>query len=424
MKGLSESVESGPGRSVLCHPVGMRFLRTVSTRRLLATIFGALAAAAGCAAIAVAATGAGPVPRPTTLAKGIHGALSAGKQDPVTGVSADITFTDNLIDSTDLTGRTVDPLLQGASGRLWWTAGGRFRLELQSGDGDAQIVVDQHSWWVSDPVQNVVFKGTMGSSGASGAGSEGSSHGLPTIASIQSELARLMQRFDITGPTATDVGGRPAYSVTVSPKTSAGLLGSIQLAWDATRGVPLQFNVYARGSATPVLGLQATSVSYGAIPSSVFDITPPAGAHIVNVGSSERQATGAPTRHGRAITGPKQVAARVSFPLNSPASVNGLGLRKVTLDGPDSALLLYGRGLGTIAVIESRASGASGAGSSPSLDGLSLPTHTVGGATAAVLSTPLGTVLRFTRGGVGYTVVGSVTATGAESAAGALAAGG
>jgi outer membrane lipoprotein-sorting protein len=404
----------------------MRFLRTASTRRLLVTIFGALAAAAACAAIAVAATGAGPVPRPTTLAGGIHSALSAGTQHPVTGVSADITFTDNLIDSTDLTGRTVDPLLQGASGRLWWTAGGRFRLELQSDDGDAQIVVDQRSWWVSDPVQNVVFEGTLpaskGSSGSSGAGSAGSNHGVPTIASIQTELTQLMQRFTVTGPTATDVAGRPAYRVSVSPKTSAGLLGSIQLAWDASRGVPLQFDVYARGSATPVLGLQATSVSYGAVPASVFDISPPAGAHIVNVGGSGTKAMGARKQHGPAITGRKEVAARLSFPLDSPASINGLGLRKVKLDGPDSALLLYGHGLGTIAVIESRASG--GTSQSSSLDGLSLPTHSVGGATATVLSTPLGTVLRFTEGAVGYTVVGSVTATGAESAAEALAAGG
>ena len=399
----------------------MRFLRTTSTRRLLITILAALTAGAACAAIAVAATGAGPVPRPTTLAGGIHSALSSGSQHPVTGVSADITFTDNLIDSTDLTGRTVDPLLQGASGRLWWTAGGRFRLELQSDDGDAQIVVDQRSWWVSDPVQNVVFEGTLPASKGS-SGSSGASHGVPTIASIQTELTQLMQRFTVTGPTATDVAGRPAYRVSVSPKTSAGLLGSVQLAWDASRGIPLQFDVYARGSATPVLGLQATSISYGAVPASVFDISPPAGAHIVNVGGSGTKAMGASKQHGPAVTGRKQVTARLSFPLDSPASVNGLGLRKVKLDGPDSALLLYGHGLGTIAVIESRSSGA--ASQRSSLDGLSLPTHDVDGATATVLSTPLGTVLRFTKGAVGYTVVGSVTATGAESAAEALAAGG
>jgi outer membrane lipoprotein-sorting protein len=410
----------------------MRYLRTASTRRLLVTICGALGAAAACAAIAVAATGAGPIPRPTTLSGGIHAALSAGTQHPVTGVSADITFTDNLIDSTDLTGHTVDPLLQGASGRLWWTSGGRFRLELQSDDGDAQIVVDQRSWWISDPVQNVVFEGTLpaskGSSGSSGAGSHGSGDGdgdgVPTIASIQTELAQLMQRFNITGPTSTDVGGRPAYRVTVSPKTSAGLLGSVQLAWDASRGIPLQFDVYARGSATPVLGLQATSVSYGAVPASVFDISPPAGAHIVPVGGSGSGTTamGSHEHHGPAITGLQHVAAHVSFALHPAASVNGLKLRKVELNGRDAALLLYGHGLGTIAAIESPASGASS--QSSSLDGLSLPTHTVDGATATVLSTPLGTVLRFTKGGVAYTVVGSVTATGAESAAGVLAAGG
>ncbi len=409
----------------------MRYLRTASTRRLLVTILGALGAAAACAAIAVAATGTGPVPPATTLANGIHAALGAGRQHPVTAVSADITFTDNLIDSTDLTGRTVDPLLQGASGRLWWTSAGQFRLELQSDDGDAQIVVDHGSWWVSDPVQNVVFEGKMGAgdtsstgsgSHGSGAGARSSSHGLPTIATIQTELAQLMQRFNVTGPTATNVAGQPAYTVSVSPKTSQGLLGSIQLAWDASRGIPLQFEVYARGSTTPVLGLQATSISYGAVAASVFDIAPPAGAHIVKLGDSSATSMGKVKRHSKPVSGTKRVAARVGFALHPPATVNGLALRKVRLLGGDSALLLYGHGLGTIAAIESK--GSSPGSSSSSLDGMSLPTHSVDGARATVLSTPLGTVLRFTKGGVGYTVVGSVTASDAESAAGALAAGG
>jgi hypothetical protein len=56
--------------------------------------------------------------------------------------------------------------------------------------------------------------------------------------------------------------------------------------------------------------------------------------------------------------------------------------------------------------------------------GLSLPTRTVDGASATVLATPLGTVLEFTRGGITYTVIGSITASSAQSAAAALAAGG
>ncbi len=44
----------------------------------------------------------------------------------------------------------------------------------------------------------------------------------------------------------------------------------------------------------------------------------------------------------------------------------------------------------------------------------------INGATGQELSTPLGTVLTFTRGGVSYTVLGSVPATAAELAARAL----
>src|SRR5579875_2731755 len=271
--------------------LAMRYLRTAPTRRLLAAIAGVLAACAACAAIAVAATAGGPVPKQTTLAKALHGALNAGKKSPVTGVSADITFTDNLIDSADLTSRSVDPLLQGASGRLWWSANGRFRLELQTDNGDSQVVVKRNSWWISDPAENVVYKGSLSGSG-SGSGTSGtrpSGHGIPTVAAIESELTKLMQRFD--------VAGQPAYRVTVSPKTSAGLIGSVQLAWDAARGIPLQFDIYARGDSTPVLGLQASSISYGPVSSSVFDISPPAGAQIVNLGSLGGQGQTATSSH-------------------------------------------------------------------------------------------------------------------------------
>ena len=79
----------------------------------------------------------------------------------------------------------------------------------------------------------------------------------------------------------------------------------------------------------------------------------------------------------------------------------------------------YGENLGGMVVIERRrpalrraATGGPG--------GLSLPTVSINGAKGQELSTPLGTVLTFTRGGVSYTVLGSVPATAAELAARAL----
>ena len=50
------------------------------------------------------------------------------------------------------------------------------------------------------------------------------------------------------------------------PKDDGGLLGAAELAWDAVRGVPLRAAIYAQGSQDPVLELEATDVSYGAIP--------------------------------------------------------------------------------------------------------------------------------------------------------------
>ena len=48
---------------------------------------------------------------------------------------------------------------------------------------------------------------------------------------------------------------------------------------------------------------------------------------------------------------------------------------------------------------------------------LSLPTVAINGATGSELDTALGTMIRFTRGGVSYTVLGSVTPAVARAAA-------
>ncbi len=86
--------------------------------------------------------------------------------------------------------------------------------------------------------------------------------------------------------------------------------------------------------------------------------------------------------------------------------------------------MTYGQNLGGIAVIEQSASSAGklSAGGSSGGDhaGLSLPTVSIDGSTGQELDTALGTVLRFTRGDVTYTVLGSVPPAAAEAAARAL----
>jgi hypothetical protein len=183
-----------------------------------------------------------------------------------------------------------------------------------------------------------------------------------------------------------------------------------------------------------VLELRATDISYGPVDSSVFSISPPSGATVVKVatpsatgaaGAAERGAK----RHGQKahadVTGAAAVARHVPFKLLAPSSLVGLPQRSVTLldwGGSPAALVAYGQNLGGIAVIEQASKSASSPIKSASGDhaGLSLPTVSINGATGQELDTALGTMVRFTRGGVTYTVVGSVPATAADAAARAL----
>jgi hypothetical protein len=225
--------------------------------------------------------------------------------------------------------------------------------------------------------------------------------------------------------------------VTVSPQHSGGLLGQAQLAWDAIRGVPLRFAVYARGdNSNPVVQLSATGVSYGPIDSSIFAISPPSGYKVVTVAmpaaTPDQASAHAKLRHGKReaqITGVRAVASRVPFHLVAPRTLVGLPRQSTSLldmGGRHGALVTYGQNLGGIVVIEQPASANStqrlnlSSGSGDQTRGVSLPTVSIHGTTGQELDTALGTVVRFTRGGVTFTVLGSVPAYAADAAARAL----
>lgn len=403
-----------------------RFLRTAPTRQLISVLVGICAVIALGATLAVAASSGGPVPVAKPLAQAIHDALGA---PPVDGVAADVSFTNNLIDASELQGS--DPLLTGGTGRLWLSSDHRFRLELQTDGGseDAQIVVDNGSFWAYDPTSNTVYKGMIPATSAHKPASKprAARNAVPTVAKIQQELGRVMTHADVSGAIPSDVAGQPTYTVRVSPKESGGLIGAAELAWDAVRGVPLRFALYARGDTTPVLELSATDISYGPQPASVFSISPPVGAKVVDVNT---QPTSQPRfkrahKHRQHASGLAAMAKHLPFALDAPASLGGLARQSVSLLGSPkhpAALIVYGRGLGSVVVLEQQASRSAPADPSQSSDGgdgpgLNLPTVSVNGTTAQELDTALGTVVRFTRAGVSYTVAGSVTPMVADAAA-------
>ena len=399
----------------------MSALRRISTRRLLAICAATAVAAIGITAVAMAMGGSGPKPAPKPLANAVQDALS-GPSLP--GVSARIKFTNNLVDASSIQG--TDPLLSGASGRLWASpeGGGKLRLELQSegsGGGDTQVLVSNHHFQIYDGSSETVYEGTLpeeGTASSSGDQSGSGDQGVPGLGQIEAKIGEAEKHADLSGAIPSDVAGRPTYTLHVAPKNDGGLLGGAEIAWDAENGTPLRAAIYSSASSSPVIQLEATDVSFEAVPSSTFEISPPAGAKVVNLNPQEAVAgQGEPSSK----VGSDAVQKSVNFKLVAPESLAGLPrgeVRSIEVDGKTAALATYGEGLGGIAVIES-ASEPGGSAQSEA-GGLSLPKVSINGTQGEELDTALGTVLRFSRGGVDYVVVGSVPPAAAEAAARAL----
>jgi outer membrane lipoprotein-sorting protein len=374
---------------------------------LIVVIVAICALAAGGAAIAVAAAGSGPTPPPKPLDQAIADALAA---NPPKGLTADVQFTNNLFPSGALFGQTASALMTGASGRLWLTNDGHGRIELQSDAGDIEIVWDPQTISVYDASSNTVYQANLPQQTDS-SGSDTTT--TPTLAEIDSFLTNLGVDWALSDAQPTNVGDQPAYSVSISPKHDGGLLGSLQLAWDASQGTPLQVGVYAQGDKNPVLQLGLSNINYGAVASDDVNIAPPTGAKVVDVGGGTPD-TGSSTP---AVTGLAAVQAAAPFSVVAPDTLVGLPQKDVRLVGGDTVVALYGQGLGGIALVE-RQTDSSSSGSNSVLS--NLPTVSLDGITAHELSTQLGTVLEWESGGVRYVLAGSLPAAAAEAAARAV----
>jgi hypothetical protein len=388
----------------------VKIFRTLSTTRLIALAVVIVVVAAG-GAFAVAATGgSGATPAPKPLAQAIHDALAGQKP---AGITANIGFTNTLFPSGALVGQAGSALMSSATGRLWVNATGG-RLELQSDAGDAQIVWSKTKVTVYDATSNTAYTADLQDTGTATT-DPNSASAVPTVDEITKFLTELGKNWTVSGADPSNTGGQESYTVKVSPSHDGGLLGSAQLAFDALRGVPLKVAIYAQGATSPVLALEATNVSYGDVPDSDVQVSPPAGAKIVDL-SSQAQGGGKNGSSTPPVTGLDAVMQAAPFPVVVPDTLVGLPRQDVRLVGGKTVIAVYGQGLGAIVVVE-RAKDTAGAQSNPL--GV-LPQVTIDGATGHELATQLGTVLTWDRSGVSYVLAGSLPPAAAEAAARSL----
>ena len=79
----------------------------------------------------------------------------------------------------------------------------------------------------------------------------------------------------------TEVAGRGAYELVLTPNTADTLVGSVAIAVDSETGLPLRVEVHAADDAAePAISVGFTTLSLDAPDADLFDFAPPAGATV------------------------------------------------------------------------------------------------------------------------------------------------
>ena len=130
------------------------------------------------------------------------------------------------------------------------------------------------------------------------------------------------------------IAGEPAYQLVLAPKDHRSLIGKIVIALDGKYGVPLRFQVFAKGAASPAFQVGFTALAFTKPDPANFAFTPPSGAsvHVVKLGADSGKAitkSGQPSMTGVGSYG-KSWLTVVSFPQQDLSSALGGNLGSIS----------------------------------------------------------------------------------------------
>ena len=175
------------------------------------------------------------------------------------------------------------PLAASGSGRIWMSEGGVL-IQSQASGGDQTMVANskaQDAWlydYAANTAKHIIMTGTPPGGGDTPTPMPSPTMATPTA--ISSFLQQIAPYADVTVTGQGIVAGREVYFLAMTPTAPDTALGSVQAAIDGQTYVPLQLQVTAKGDTSPVLQFGFTSVSYDPIPVATYDFTPPAGTKV------------------------------------------------------------------------------------------------------------------------------------------------
>jgi outer membrane lipoprotein-sorting protein len=384
--------------------------------RALTVVLGfILLAALGVGALTVGAGAKGEPPeRPTEkeLLSRVSAAPESAPNFRATVTVEQMLVPEGLLGASE-GGDTVDSGPRTA--RVWRGGPDRLRAEFQHENGDRVLVRNGDRVSIYDGASNTLKTGEKPEDALSGAA------GLPGASpeEIDKLLADIAPSSKLTTGAPVEIAGRWAYPLTLEPRDKgATLVERAEALVDAEVFVPLLFELYAEGRPGPVARYETRDFQVGPVADARFGFETPPDATVERPGPGDDLADeyrrGDEPRRAASVKEASELAGFTVEELPEPPRDRKLEMIVVAGDG---AVLTYGSDWGAVVLAE-KAGGEKGAASAWGRGGeLQVPVVDLGGVQARELSTPVGTVLYWSDGGVSYTLAGSVPAAELKKAA-------
>ncbi|QYC42552.1 hypothetical protein Nocox_24745 [Nonomuraea coxensis DSM 45129] len=165
--------------------------------------------------------------------------------------------------------------------KVWYGGENKIRVAMPTHLNETNLIYNGEQSWYWDSATNTATRLRIKADA-------GERHGLPTPqptdVTPQQAAQRLLAQVDehtaVRVINTAEVAGRPVYQLVIAPKAGSSLVQEVRIALDGETYMPLQVQLYAKGSAEPAYQVGFTQVTFTPPAPENFTFTPPPGAKV------------------------------------------------------------------------------------------------------------------------------------------------
>jgi outer membrane lipoprotein-sorting protein len=230
--------------------------------------------------------------------------------------------------------------------RVWYSGPDRTRVALLGARGESDIIRNGNDAWIWSSSSNTATHFALNDAsapGSSGATKGAMTHALPTLTDMpttpqqaaEQALMLLGTNTTVSTESSTQVAGRPAYLLSLTPKDPGSLIAKIRVAIDSASRVPTRVEVFAKGTTDAAFSIGFSQVSFSRPDAERFAFTPPPGAQVSDETGNARTLFGGAQPQNAVIGSGWSSVLATRLPPATAAMLTGTGATA----GGDAAVL-------------------------------------------------------------------------------------